>query len=313
MRDAANGLADALEHAAAGLVEAVSGAAPGWLAVAVLLHLANQLARGRGWYGIIALARPAEPRPRRRDVVAAWVAGAGMGGVLSARGGDAVRLLLVRQRLPDAGCPLLAGTLVAEAAGETAVGLALVAALVAIGIGPGLGIDGPALVWLPLGALAAAAAVAGLRARWAWLRRLIAGVARGCAPLRRPRAYARHVLPWQMASRLLRAASLACFLVAFGLPATVEAVALVMLAQGGGRLVPLAPASVAATVAVLAAGFASATGVDAGAATLAALVVAMSTLLTLVGVVLATGIAVWMAGPRAAPAALRMRWRTARA
>ena len=298
MRDAANGLADAVGRAATGLVEAVGGAAPGWLALAVALHLANQLARGRGWCAVIEMARGDGPRLRRRDGVAAWVAGAGMGGVVSARGGDAVRVVLIRQRLPDAGYALLAGTLVAESAGETAIGLGLVALLVASGLGPGPAMDDPALAWIVPGALAAVTAVALLRSRWGAFQRLLEGVARGCAALREPRAYARNVLPWQLASRLLRAASLVCFLVGFGLPATPEAVALVMLAQGGGRAVPFAPASVAATVAILALGLPSATGVGVGAGTVAAFVVGMSTTLTLVGVLLATGIAARMVGLR---------------
>src|ERR687893_1238527 len=102
--------AGALEHAFAGLVDAVAGVAPGWLVLGVVLHLANQVARGRGWYAVI---RTAGADLRRRDAIAAWVAGAGAGGVVSARGGDAVRVLLMRRRLPDAGCPMLAGTLVA--------------------------------------------------------------------------------------------------------------------------------------------------------------------------------------------------------
>jgi uncharacterized membrane protein YbhN (UPF0104 family) len=272
-------------------VNAVAGAAPGWVALAVVLHLANQVARGRGWCAIVDLARPGEPRVRRRDGAAVWVAGAGMGGVLSARGGDAVRLVLLRRRLPDAGYPMLAGTLVAESAGETAIGVGLVAVLLACGLGPGLALGAPELAWLVPAALAALAALVLLRKRWGALRRLIEGVGRGCSALREPGAYARSVLPWQLTSRLMRAAALMCFLAAFGLPATPEAVALVMLAQGGGRLLPLAPASVAATAAVLAAGFPSATGVEVSAGALAGFIVGMSTTLTLVGVALAAVIA----------------------
>jgi hypothetical protein len=87
-----------------------------------------------------------------------------------------------------------------------------------------------------------------------------------------------------------------------------------MLAQGGGRLLPLAPASVAATVAVVAAGMPSATGADVGTGAVAAFVVGTSTALTLVGVVLAIVIAVCMAGRRRIPAAHHLlRWRVARA
>jgi hypothetical protein len=290
MGDAAQGLADALESVAASLAEAVSGAAPGWLALAVALHLGNQVARGSGWCSVVGMARRDDPPPRRRDAIGAWVAGAGMGGILSARGGDAVRLVLLRRRLPDAGYPLLAGTLVAEAVGETALGVALLAALLASGLGPGIPIDGPSVSWVVPAVVGGLAAPVVLRSRWAWLRRLMAGLARGCSALNEPRAYARAVLPWQLASRLLRAVSLMCFLAAFGLPASLEAVALVMLAQSGGRLVPLAPASVATTVAVLAASFPVAAGADVSTGALMAFVVGMSTLLTLVGVLLAAGI-----------------------
>src|SRR6188768_3738412 len=111
----------AVERALAGLVDAVAGVSPGWLVLGVLLHLANQVARGRGWYSIVS-SSSAEP-PRRRDVLAAWVAGAGAGGVVSARGGDAVRVLVLARRMPGTGNrALLTGTLVAETVGETVLG-----------------------------------------------------------------------------------------------------------------------------------------------------------------------------------------------
>src|ERR671929_145971 len=131
MRDAAHGLVAVVERATTGLAEAVAGAAVGWLLLGVVLHVANQVARGRGWHALVRAACPAEPGPRCRDVIAAWVAGAGAGGVLSARGGDAVRVLLLARRAPDAGCPVLAGTLVAEGAGELAFGAAVPAGQVA--------------------------------------------------------------------------------------------------------------------------------------------------------------------------------------
>src|SRR6478609_5059645 len=113
-------LAAAIERAIEGLVDAVAGVAPGWLILGVALHLANQVARGRGWYAVVCKASPEDEAPRRRDVVAAWVAGAGAGGVVSARGGDAVRVLLLARRMPgDGNRAILTGTLVAECVGET--------------------------------------------------------------------------------------------------------------------------------------------------------------------------------------------------
>src|SRR5947207_238134 len=105
---------------AAALERALS--APGWLLLGVLLHLANQVARGRGWY---ALLRPAcGGEVRRRDAIAAWMTGAAAGGVTLARGGDAVRVLLLARRVPGAAPSVVAGTVVAESVGELTSGAA---------------------------------------------------------------------------------------------------------------------------------------------------------------------------------------------
>src|SRR5215218_6358480 len=122
----------ALERALAGLVDAVSGVSPGWLVLGVALHLANQVARGRGWYAVVRTACGDEPSPRRRDVLAAWVAGAGAGGIVSARGGDAVRVLVLARKMPVQGRgAVLTGTLVAETVGESALGAAMLAVALA--------------------------------------------------------------------------------------------------------------------------------------------------------------------------------------
>ena len=191
-------------------------AAIGWLVLGVALHLANQVLRGRGWCALVRAAAGDDGAPRRRDAIAAWVAGAGAGGLVSARGGDAVRVLLLRRRMPEAGCPMLAGTLVAEGAGECATGALLIAIALVVGVGPAarrVDRDGRlrwSLRWCSRAVLIAVAR------RSARVRRIAAGVGRGCAPLRAPGAYARRVLPWQLASRACRLGALACFLTAFG-------------------------------------------------------------------------------------------------
>src|SRR3954447_3249820 len=127
----------ALERALAGLVDAVAGVAPGWLVLGVAFHLANQVARGRGWFAVVRSA--SEAVPRKRDTIAAWVAGAGAGGVVSARGGDAVRVLVLARRMPgDGRRALLAGTLVAESVGECTLGVATLGVALAIGVDAGI-------------------------------------------------------------------------------------------------------------------------------------------------------------------------------
>jgi hypothetical protein len=311
MGDAAHGTAEALERAIAGLWDAIGGASPGWLALAVILHLGNQLARGRGWFAILGTAGCRAPGLRRRDAMAVWVAGAGVGGVLSARGGDAARLLLIRRRVPDAGYPVLAGTLVAEAAGEAIFGLVLAALVLGGGVGAGIGFEKETIAVAGVVGVVALPGGMVLRSRSSRLRRLLCGLTQGCAALGHPGVYARKVLPWQFTSRLLRAGSLLAFLAAFHLPVTLAAAGLVMVAQGGGRTLPFAPASLAAGVAVLAAGFPQATGNDVGVGVLAAFMVGMSTLLTMVGIVLAAIVAIWMLGAGRAVEVLRTRLRPA--
>jgi uncharacterized membrane protein YbhN (UPF0104 family) len=286
MWDAAVELTAALERALASFAEAVTGASPGWLVLGVVLHLANQVARGRGWCTLLRDA--SGEHIRRRDAVAAWVAGAGAGGIASARAGDAVRILLLRRK-SDAGCPLLAGTIVAEGAGELLVGAALLVVAISAGLGPEFG--APSLVWVAP-AVAGAALVAFVVARTPRLRAIACGVGRGCAPLKCPAAYARGVLPWQVVSRICRLGALACFLAAFSLPASFAAVLLVTAAQSGGRMVPFAPASVGAGAAMLAATFAPVTGTAVPAGELAAFFVGTSVVLTVVGTALTLAISV---------------------
>ena len=113
------------------LIDAVAGAHTGLLVAAVALHVAAQASRGIAWRGVLAASWPAVTRRR----ACAWhVCGAGLGGVLSARGGDAVRIALAKRDLRDATWPALAGTLAAEGSFETLCGLLLAAVAVHLGV-----------------------------------------------------------------------------------------------------------------------------------------------------------------------------------
>jgi len=307
--------ASALERAFAGLVDAVAGVAPGWLVLGVVLHLLNQVARGRGWHAVVRAACDETEPPRRRDAVAAWVAGAGAGGVVSARGGDAVRVLVLARRAPGTSRALLAGTLVAEAVGETALGGALLALGLAVGVGPDLGPSTTTALYALASVLGATGLVL-IGRRSGAFRRFLARAAHGCTMLRCPKAYSREVLPWQLASRALRLGAVACLLAAFGLPATPAAVLLVVFAQCSGRLVPFSPASVGAGAAILAATFEPVTGTAVPASQVAAFFVGTSTVLTVVGTVLALAICAQASakvGPNPAALGRLMRIRAAMA
>jgi hypothetical protein len=259
-----------------------------WMVGGVLLHLAGQLARGRAWHAVIRAAHGAEVTVRRRDVLRAWVAGAGVTGIVSARGGDVVRVLMLKQRLPGTTCATLAGTLAAETVAETACGAVVVGWAAGAGLMPAAGGTG---LLAAAGAIAAAIAVAAACARrWKRLRRVRDDAWQGLAALRRPAFYGRRVLPWEVLGRTVRLASLTCFLLAFGLPVSLAAVALVMAAQAGGRLVPFGPAGTGVSLAIVAVAFGTVTGEAVALDRLAAFVVGTSAVLTAVGLSLSAAL-----------------------
>jgi hypothetical protein len=284
--------------AADGVAGALADAHLGWLLAAVGLHVAGQVSRGFAWGAVLRAAWP-DASPRR---ACGWyVCGAGLTGVLSARGGDAVRMGLAKRELRGATWPALAGTLAAEGSFEVASGIVL--ALVALGVGVG-GLHAPS-PWL-IGALLIGTAAALLMAtRSARLQRLVTEVGRGLSALREPRCFVRRVLPWQVAGRLLRLASLGCFLYAFGLPAGPAVIIAATVVQGSGRWLPIPGAGTAAAAAALLATLPAVAGhaVDPGA--VGALAIAQPAVLTLVGLTVSLALLTVHLGARTPRALMR--------
>jgi hypothetical protein len=146
------------------------------------------------------------PAVTRRRACAWHVCGAGLGGVLSARGGDAVRIALAKRDLRDATWPALAGTLAAEGSFETVCGLLVAVAAVQLGVStlhlPSIELLAAAVVLVPLAVLTASrcarirrlarespAASPSSRTRAAGRARCSRSrSARGCSASARPRA-----------------------------------------------------------------------------------------------------------------------------
>jgi len=279
-------------------VFAPAGAQIGWLVLAVVLHVCGQVSRGVAWRGVLAATWP---EVTRRRVCAWYVCGAGLSGVLSPRGGDAVRVTLARRELRDATWPALAGTLCAEGSFETVSGLTMMLVAVALGVGS---LHTPSVALLAALAFAATT-VTLLAARSVRVRRTVREVGRGAAVLRRPGHCARHVLPFQAGARVLRLGSAACFLLAFGLPVAPAIVVAAVLAQGSGAAMPLPGAGPAAIGAALlvALPFAAGHALDGGA--LASLAVVWPAALTVVGVALSLAVLAHLCGARSPRALLR--------
>jgi uncharacterized membrane protein YbhN (UPF0104 family) len=255
-----------------------------WLVAGVVLHLCSQLSRGRGWHTIVCAAHPEEDRPRRRDVLLTWVAGAGASGVLSARGGDALRILLLRRRMTTT-CPTLVGTIAAETIAETTLGVLFTTWALSAGFIPGLHSPGLATVALIAGGVILLLLVARrLARRVPALARAAADARRGLSLLGSPGCYARRVVPWSVLSRLLRIGALVCLLAAFALPVSLTAALVVMVAHSSGRLLPFGPAGTGASLGLLVAAFPAVTHTDVSAGQVTAFYLGSTGVLTAVGI-----------------------------
>jgi hypothetical protein len=126
---------------------------------------------------------------------------------------------------------------------------------------------------------------------WRLLRRrgrvTVGRVKQGMAILGSPRLFITGVVSWQAAARVIRLGSLAAFMGAFHLPVTLSTVVLVMAAQGGGRIIPLAPASTGLRLAMLSYGFVEVTGQAVDIAAITTFTFGVGAVLMLAGLVIA--------------------------
>ena len=230
--------------------------------------------------------------------MAAYLAGAGLNGVIPARGGDVVKLWLVHRRIEGARYPTLAATFVPETVFETLFGTALVAWALARGFLPVPGTSGdlpqvdvslflehPVLATLTTAAASSRWACSGSAWRGAGCPTSPRACARDWSSWAEPRRFLTGVASWQALARLIRLASLAAFMQAFALPVTLSTVVLVMAAQGGGRIIPLAPASAGLRLAMLSYGFVEVTGESVDIAAITAFTFGVGALLLVAGLV----------------------------
>jgi uncharacterized membrane protein YbhN (UPF0104 family) len=303
------------DHALELLLNRAASVNPWLAALGIVLYIAAQAIRPRGWHTIIKAAYPDADGLRPRHTMAAYLAGAGLNGVIPARGGDIVKLWLLHRRIPGARYPTLAATFVPETLFETVFGFGLVVWALSRGFLPvptSSGelphVDVTLIIEHPLLAAAATAGVAAVGyGVYRLLRQRVADLAarlrQGVTILHQPRRFVLGVASWQALGRLIRLGSLAAFMEAFHLPVTVATVVLVMAAQGGGRIIPLAPASAGLRLAMLSYGFVETTGHAVDIAAITAFTFGVGALLMIAGlgvglVALGAELGTW--SPRAA-------------
>jgi glycosyltransferase 2 family protein len=217
------------------------------LAIALGLHVTKVLLRTVAWRNILRAAFPAE-RVRWAPVCGAYVAGVGINSVVPGRGGDLVKLYLVRKRLPGATYTTLASTLIAETLLDLVLATGFFVWALSQGVLPSIHTPSFDWGWLFRNGKETATIVALLTVGAIWLAWRLSRSAdfkhrfgRGVAVLRdRPR-YAREVASWQLASWVFRIASLYWFLRAFHVRATLHNALLCQVVDSLATLLPFSP------------------------------------------------------------------------
>ncbi len=288
-----------------------------WLVLGTAVHVFAQIVRVRGWHTIIRAAYPEADELRQRDTAQAYLAGAGLNGVIPARGGDVVKLALVHRKVPESSYATLGATFVPETVFETLFGTGLVIWALSMGFlpvptAPGElpSLDVTFVLQHPIiSAIGGGVIVVGGMLLVRFIRRGAQDFAerfkRGLVILGTPRKFITGVASWQALARLIRLGSLAAFMHAFQLPVTPETVVLVMAAQGGGRIIPLAPVSAGLRLAMLSYGFVEVTGKSVDFAAITTFTVGVGAVLLVVGLLISFAILLREFGTLDPRAALR--------
>jgi uncharacterized membrane protein YbhN (UPF0104 family) len=249
-------------NAAQAFFESIAEIAWGYLAAALLLSLALQLARAHGWANALRAAYP-RSRVSETGIAASFLVGAGMNGVLPARGGDALKIVLAKRSVERSSYPTIISSFAVLSPFDIAVGLLVLLYAITQGLLP----RAPRLPHLPafeitfwaahpevlmltltvigIGVLTLIA-VLSRHVESFWQR-----VKQGLAIFREPTRYLREVAAWQGVGWLCRFASFWLFLEAFHIGGSVENVLLVMSVQSITGALPFTPGGAGAQQALL--------------------------------------------------------------
>jgi uncharacterized membrane protein YbhN (UPF0104 family) len=234
----------------------------GYLAGALALSLALQLCRAHAWANALRAAYP--PRDVSEvGVAGSFLVGAGMNGILPARGGDALKIVLAKRSVKRSSYPAIISSFAVLSPFDTAIGLVVLLYAITQGLLP----KPPRLPQLPAFEISFWAAHPGFlfftltligigvvvvfvlvarRAEEVWEH-----LKQGVAVFREPRRYLREVAGWQLIGWCFRFASFWLFLDAFHIGGSFQTVLLVMSVQAITGALPFTPGGVGAQQALL--------------------------------------------------------------
>jgi uncharacterized membrane protein YbhN (UPF0104 family) len=222
-----------------------------YIAVVVVLQVAKIGCAARAWQNSIIASYP-KKRSSFPTVFGALCAGVAVGSVVPVHGGDAVRVVIVKRRLPGSTYTTVASTILVRAPFDTLMALLFFLFLLWQGVLPGHTLlpNRPAfdfrwffahpkasVIILSIVTLVVTAATL-----WAWVKiqKFKERVRQGLAGLLDWRYYLRRIFPWQLGDWALRLAIVFFALLAFHMPATLHNS---LLAQGTSNLATLLPIS----------------------------------------------------------------------
>jgi uncharacterized membrane protein YbhN (UPF0104 family) len=223
-----------------------------YLAIGLGLHLLKLVFRAIAWRTILIASYPGK-KVRFSSVLGSYVVGVGINSVVPARGGDAVKLYLVRHRIEGSSYATLTPTLLVETITDFVIAGSLIVWALAIGALPAAEVysRSPSVDWGFLvshrewtAAVLLILAAIGLFAFFHFAEHggeTRKRVAQGFAVLRRPRMFAFGVVVPQLVSWVLRIASVYYFLLAFGVNATIHNSLLAQVVDSLATLFPATP------------------------------------------------------------------------
>jgi uncharacterized membrane protein YbhN (UPF0104 family) len=233
-----------------------------YLLGALALSLALNLCRAHAWANTLRAAYSAERVPEL-PVVASFLVGTGLNGILPARGGDAVKIVLAKNSIRDSSYPAIISSFAVLTPFDTAVGILVLLYAITQGLLP----EAPRLPELPAFDISFWAAHPsfllftvtvigiGLIALFAVIARRAEGIwqhlKQGVAVFRDPPRYLREVAGWQAIGWVCRFASFWLFLEAFNIGGSFQNVLLVMSVQSISGALPFTPGGAGAQQALL--------------------------------------------------------------
>jgi uncharacterized membrane protein YbhN (UPF0104 family) len=208
--------------------------------------------RSRAFYNTLCAAYPAEKIPFPR-IWGAYIASYGFNNVIPARGGDVIKLFLVKQSIPNSTYPAVGAAICVEAVFDAFMAIFILAFAFSQGVFPkppdfsklnafdlAFFAGHPKFTLFVVTFLAVAAligfAVLSQRVKAFWAR-----VRQGLTILRDRRRYVREVFAWQFAGWCFRFAAFWCLLEAFNVGGSVRNVLLVLGVNAVAAVVPFTP------------------------------------------------------------------------